>query len=408
MHGGRSLWQRAPAVVVSAAALTVALGVYPRRAGADIASDAAQVAQLKAQIWTQSARVQTLVRRANDMQKQMRSLDARIAREHALLGDDERAEAAATADARHVVMTAYMNGGGTMTSSLALLTTTAERTDLWEHSHYLGAINARLTDALSALRRERDRVNTEQRALQHERAHATALARQLTRARHAVEAAIMSEHTTLTRVSAHLQALVVAAAAEQRDRQQLATEHALAALPWLPHPNTPLPIPAPSPGQYANPLRAITALTPERIDQGVDYSGIGPIYALGDGVVIATTIPGWPGGTFIAYELINGPANGLVVYAAEDIIPIVQIGDTVNANTALGITYAGPDGIETGWADGANIGNTMARTYGEFNGSNTTAFGANFSQLLQQLGAPGGIAQNNPPTGSLPPDWPHW
>ena len=149
-------------------------------------------------------------------------------------------------------------------------------------------------------------------------------------------------------------------------------------------------------------------MSPERIDQGVDYSGFGSIYAIGNGVVLSTSIPGWPGGTYIAYRLTDGPARGLVAFAAEDIAPSVQVGDSVTSNTVIGQMYAGPDGIETGWGDSTAVGNTMARTYGQFNGSNSTAFGANFSQFLDALGAPPGILQNNPPTGQLPAGWPSW
>ena len=164
----------------------------------------------------------------------------------------------------------------------------------------------------------------------------------------------------------------------------------------------------PSPGSYANPLRAINALTPERIDQGVDYSGYGPIYAIGNGVVLSTVNSGWPGGTFIAYRLSGGPAGGLVVYAAEDIDPVVSVGQSVTAGTVLGTMYEGPDGIETGWADPSGDGTSMANDAGQFSGANSTAFGANFSALLASLGAPPGIAQNEPPTGDLPPGWPMW
>jgi murein DD-endopeptidase MepM/ murein hydrolase activator NlpD len=158
---------------------------------------------------------------------------------------------------------------------------------------------------------------------------------------------------------------------------------------------------------YANPLRAVIALSSERIDQGVDYSGFGPIYAIGNGVVLSTIGSGWPGGTFIAYRLTDGPASGRVVYVAEDVEPSVQVGTTVTSGTVLGHMYAGPDGIETGWADGSALPNTLARTYGQFNGSNSTAFGYNFSQFLQSVGAPGGV-QNGLPTGVLPASWPHW
>jgi hypothetical protein len=158
---------------------------------------------------------------------------------------------------------------------------------------------------------------------------------------------------------------------------------------------------------YANPLRAVTALTPERIDQGVDYAGFGPVYAMGNGVVLNTVGSGWPGGTFIAYQLSDGPARGLVVFVAEDVQPNVQIGDSVNSNTVLGHMYAGPDGIETGWADGSRLPDTMAHSAGQYGGSNSTAFGDNFSRFLQSVGAPGGIL-STPPRGTLPASWPRW
>ena len=43
-----------------------------------------------------------------------------------------------------------------------------------------------------------------------------------------------------------------------------------------------------SPSPYVNPLRAVTGLVQERVDQGVDYDANAgsPIYALGDGVVV--------------------------------------------------------------------------------------------------------------------------
>jgi murein DD-endopeptidase MepM/ murein hydrolase activator NlpD len=163
---------------------------------------------------------------------------------------------------------------------------------------------------------------------------------------------------------------------------------------------------ATSAGAYLDPLRSLGGLSPERIDQGVDYSGFGPIYAIGDGVVLSTENGGWPGGTFITYRLTGGPAAGLVVYVAEDLDPAVEVGQAVSSSTVLGQVYEGPTGIEIGWAD-SNLGDTMAAEYGQFNGSNTTAFGVNFSQLLVTLGAPGGDIQNSP-TGSEPAGWPQW
>ncbi len=84
------------------------------------------------------------------------------------------------------------------------------------------------------------------------------------------------------------------------------------------------------------------------------------------------------------------------------------MGQSVSSATVLGTMYEGPEGIETGWADPSGDGESMANDAGQFSGANSTAFGANFSQLLASLGAPSGIVQNEPPTGSLPSGWPTW
>jgi murein DD-endopeptidase MepM/ murein hydrolase activator NlpD len=246
---------------------------------------------------------------------------------------------------------------------------------------------------------------------------AEATLRQLAGARDAANSAIASDQAMLKHVNGNLKSLLAAAqaaheAAQRAAERRLATAPPQASPPPQQPPSSPVAPPppnvTPSPGTYTNPLRAVSALSSERIDQGVDYSGFGPIYAIGNGVVLSTVNGGWPGGTFIAYRLTDGPAAGLVVYAAEDIQPSVQVGATVTANTVLGQVYAGPTGIETGWADPSADGDTMARTYQQYSGGNSTAFGFNFSQLLQSTGAPGGVLETNPPTGLLPPSWPRW
>jgi hypothetical protein len=49
----------------------------------------------------------------------------------------------------------------------------------------------------------------------------------------------------------------------------------------------------------------------------------------------------------------------------------------------------------------------MAHAYGLYDGSDPTAFGVNFSQFLQSVGAPGGT-MNGPVSGDLPAGWPRW
>ncbi len=169
---------------------------------------------------------------------------------------------------------------------------------------------------------------------------------------------------------------------------------------------------APGIGGYENPLRAVSNLDPLRIDQGVDYGGSGPIYALGDGVVLNTNNDGWPGEAFISYRLEDGRAAGDIVYVAENVVPAVSVGEQVTPNTVVGtLINAYPD-LETGWAASPGSGNTEAMATGQWNANDDknsvpTAYGENFSQLLASLGAPAGQSLHSP-SGALAPGWPGW
>jgi hypothetical protein len=161
---------------------------------------------------------------------------------------------------------------------------------------------------------------------------------------------------------------------------------------------------------YLNPLRDVSGLALERIDQGVDFSGSGPVYALGDGVVTSATgsAGGWPGGGWITYQLTNGPAQGLVVYVAEDITPTVQVGQQVTPSTVLGNMFEGGDGIETGWAALNGLA-TSELTEAAATGnaySFPTAPGTNFDELLQSLGVPAAPNYGQPSFGVLPANYP--
>ncbi|MCL4393032.1 M23 family metallopeptidase [Patescibacteria group bacterium] len=161
-------------------------------------------------------------------------------------------------------------------------------------------------------------------------------------------------------------------------------------------------------GSYNNPLRKISKLNPERIDQGVDYSGTGPIYALGPGTIVYVHAPsnsGWgPNNIFINEKLSAGSAKGQYVYVAECINPTVSVGQSVTSSTVIGYMTNCGSGIETGWATGPN---DLAAAHSVFNGSNSTAFGLNYSELLASLGAPPGNL-NLPLLGTLPSNWPNW
>jgi murein DD-endopeptidase MepM/ murein hydrolase activator NlpD len=441
--------RRATLIGASVAIITlVTSGLVASAArAATVDGDRAQIAQIQKQIAEKGAEIEALVGEANQARANLDTLRAEIKRDEALVAADTRAQDAATVLVRQAAVVAYMGAGSGGGSGLALLDGTSSITQVMGGTHYLNSVNAHFENAIAQLEMAKSRTNDDHDHLVSQQQDAQRTLDQLTRAQADANHAITVQNETLTRVRTDLTATLVRQKHQREAQARRAAERAIAAAlaaatqkadaapsgapqsvpasrdvsssqtdpasrgaPADPpsQPTFAQPPPAPiTAGGYANPFRAVAGLTPERIDSGVDYAGVGPVYAIGDGVVLNTFGAGWPGGTFIAYQLNDGPARGLVVYTAEDINPQVSVGSTVTANTVIGQMYGGPNGIEIGWADGSAIPNAMARTYGQYHGGNSTAFGYNFSRFLQALGAPGGILQNTP-TGTLPPGWPRW
>jgi hypothetical protein len=170
-----------------------------------------------------------------------------------------------------------------------------------------------------------------------------------------------------------------------------------------------LPV-SPQNKRYCNPYRAIASLVPERIDQGVDYGGSGSIYALGPGTIDFyqnRTDTGWPGGTFVSYKLSDGPANGKIIYLAEniDLNPALKPGSFVFSGTVLGtLVNASPDS-ESGWGV-AGAGYTAEHAC--YTEGCTTPLGVNFNELLVCLQAPSGVTNQGgccPAATGWPTDW---
>jgi hypothetical protein len=161
---------------------------------------------------------------------------------------------------------------------------------------------------------------------------------------------------------------------------------------------------------YANPIGA--GLRPERIDMGVDYGGSGPLYALGNGKIVNLYNSGWPGGTFLVLQLADGPYAGKYIYYAEDVAPLVQVGQSVTAGQHIANATGGSSGIEVGWADNP-AGTAMAAATGQDKaglsqkgdpGAFSTAFGVLMSDLIRSLGGPAGVV-DNPVQGTIPSGW---
>ena len=152
-----------------------------------------------------------------------------------------------------------------------------------------------------------------------------------------------------------------------------------------------------APAGYVNPLQS-AIVNPERVDQGVDYAGVGKLVAIGAGRVtrLAMDNSGWPG-AFIQYQLLSGADAGCYVYYAEGVVPAngLRVGDTVSAGEPLAtIIPSYPTGIELGW--GAGIGTkAYAKVAGQWDPTDdedniASAAGKSFSALIAALGGPPG------------------
>jgi hypothetical protein len=163
-------------------------------------------------------------------------------------------------------------------------------------------------------------------------------------------------------------------------------------------------VPPTPPAPYSNPLRNAN-YTKGRIDQGVDYYGSGPVYALGAGEIEgSSTNAAWPSGVFIRYKLTAGPASGIYIYVAEDCRPKVSLsnGTQVTSSTVLCTMYKGADGIETGFAESPDRG-WIAMAYYEYAGRAdglATNFGVLFSNFMKSIGGPTGDISKSTDGGS--------
>jgi hypothetical protein len=154
-----------------------------------------------------------------------------------------------------------------------------------------------------------------------------------------------------------------------------------------------LPV-SPQNQEYCNPYRAVASLVPQRIDQGVDYCGAGPIYAIGPGTIDLynnRNDTGWPGGTFVSYKMSAGPAAGFEIYLAEniDLNPALHAGSFVYSGTVLGTLVNANPWSESGWGV-AGAGYTAEHAC--YTEGCDTALGTNFNELLVCLNAPSGVA----------------
>jgi len=172
---------------------------------------------------------------------------------------------------------------------------------------------------------------------------------------------------------------------------------------------------------YVNPLRAVSNLQSSRIDMGVDYSGSGPILALGRAKVVLasdqlagpescwgkTCVP--PPGDMVVYRLLDGPFAGKYVYIVENITITVKTGQTVRAGQRIAILHQGSPNLEIGWAEGLGAYTLAAARAHQCSctdpGGWSSIEGRDFNALLVWLGAPSGYL-TSAPNQSMPRGWP--
>ena len=149
---------------------------------------------------------------------------------------------------------------------------------------------------------------------------------------------------------------------------------------------------------YKNPLRRIHNLYAKRIDEGVDYSGSGPVKALGDAVITVVAHGSshfWAnqGGNVVVERLQNGPLAGISVYNSENCTPnpALHTGDQVTATTTLCHLHNHFPYMEIGFAQNNTSGVPAAwPIYRTVPDGSKTAYGVDFSHLLGDLAAPQG------------------
>lgn len=138
---------------------------------------------------------------------------------------------------------------------------------------------------------------------------------------------------------------------------------------------------------YVNPIGP--GLTLGRIDEGVDFAGAGPLFALGDGVILNVYDAGWPGGVYILLHLLGpGALQGRYVYYAENIAPAVSTGQRVRAGQEIGRARGFYPFIEIGWGT-ARPGIAAAAFH--YTEGVPTPEGRSFMALLDTLGRGGQV-----------------
>jgi hypothetical protein len=150
-----------------------------------------------------------------------------------------------------------------------------------------------------------------------------------------------------------------------------------------------------APGYEAEYVSPFVSATEGRIDQGVDFTGVGPILAIGDAEILSTGAPGWPEGGGVLYRLLDGPEAGRVIYVFEGARATVEAGQRVFAGQQIA-TFVPGGSIEIGFADTAGT----PLSHASYSEGVETAWGKRMREFLVRLGS----NQLLPGLGQLAPE----
>ncbi|MGA8746253.1 MAG: lytic murein transglycosylase [Solirubrobacterales bacterium] len=134
--------------------------------------------------------------------------------------------------------------------------------------------------------------------------------------------------------------------------------------------------------------------TTGRIDQGVDFTGTGPILAVGDAEILQTGAPGWPEGGGVLYRLLNGPRAGAVIYVFEGARATVHSGQRVSAGQQIALFVPGGS-IEMGFANAAGV----PLSHAEYSEGVETVWGHKMAAFLAELGGASSLSPSLGHTG---------
>jgi hypothetical protein len=145
--------------------------------------------------------------------------------------------------------------------------------------------------------------------------------------------------------------------------------------------------------EYVSPFLSATT---GRIDQGVDFTGTGPIAAVGDAEILATGAPGWPEGGGVLYKLLTGSRAGQIIFVYEGVDATVHPGQHVAAGEQIAEFRPGGS-IEMGFADAAGV----PLSHAEYAEGKETVWGREMASFLSSIGGASGLS---PSLGELSPE----